>query len=326
MQKLYQFIKDWTLILAILIGISGYFIYVELPLPGSTHAIVNQSIAIVQPLLIFAMLLLTFTRIDAKQLQLRKWHLWLLAIQCGTFIAVSCILILLPHSGLRVILEGVMICMICPTATAGAVITRKLGGDVAGITTYTILINFAAAILIPSLVPFVHPNPNLGLFKSALIVLMTVFPLLLFPLFVAMLMKRFLPSLNNNISKRQELSFYLWAISLAIATAITTRSIVHTHVTASTILWLIAVSLICCIMQFRLGRIIGARYSEKITAGQSLGQKNTVFAIWLGYTFFTPVTSIAGGFYSIWHNVINSYQLYEFRKSPKKTGDKKSPE
>lgn len=30
----------------------------------------------------------------------------------------------------------------------------------------------------------------------------------------------------------------------------------------------------------------------------------------MGYTFFTPVTAIAGGFYSIWHNLVNSYQLY----------------
>ena len=59
---------------------------------------------------------------------------------------------------------------------------------------------------------------------------------------------------------------------------------------------------------------IGARYNDKITAGQSLGQKNTVLAIWMGYTFFTPITSIVGGFYSIWHNVINSYQLYEKKK------------
>ena len=45
-------------------------------------------------------------------------------------------------------------------------------------------------------------------------------------------------------------------------------------------------------------------------AGQSLGQKNTVFAIWMGYTFMTPETAIVGGLYSIWHNIYNSWQLY----------------
>lgn len=41
----------------------------------------------------------------------------------------------------------------------------------------------------------------------------------------------------------------------------------------------------------------------------------------MGYTFFTPITAVAGGFYSIWHNVINSYQLYQHRKlEESKTG------
>ena len=44
--------------------------------------------------------------------------------------------------------------------------------------------------------------------------------------------------------------------------------------------------------------------------GQSLGQKNTVFAIWMGYTFMEPIVSVAGGFYSIWHNLYNSWQLH----------------
>ncbi len=41
-----------------------------------------------------------------------------------------------------------------------------------------------------------------------------------------------------------------------------------------------------------------------------IGQKNTVFAIWMGYTFLTPETSIVGGFYSIWHNIYNSWQIH----------------
>ncbi|MCR5570780.1 MAG: transporter, partial [Bacteroidales bacterium] len=56
-------------------------------------------------------------------------------------------------------------------------------------------------------------------------------------------------------------------------------------------------------------------YGCRISAGQALGQKNTVFEIWMGYTFMDPVTSVAGGFYSIWHNCFNTWQLYRRRKS-----------
>ena len=57
------------------------------------------------------------------------------------------------------------------------------------------------------------------------------------------------------------------------------------------------------------GRRAG-KLSKTITAGQALGQKNTIFTIWMGYTFMMPETSIVGGFYSIWHNIYNSRQLY----------------
>ena len=54
---------------------------------------------------------------------------------------------------------------------------------------------------------------------------------------------------------------------------------------------------------------------RRVTAGQSLGQKNTIFLIWLAYTFMTPETAIIGGLYSIWHNVYNSWQLRKAAKT-----------
>ncbi len=312
--KLVTFLKDWTLIIAILAGILAYFVYASIPWLNPTHKAVGEAIGIVQPLLIFAMLFLTFTKVDPRRLRFRMWHLWLLLIQSALFIGIGCVLIALPHSSLRVVLEGAMICLICPTATAGAVITGKLGGNVNNITTYTILINLATALLIPLMVPFVHPNPDMSVWNSALLILVKVFPLLLMPLVAAMLLRWIAPRVLERIARYQDLSFYLWAVSLALATGVTTRSIVHSTVSVGTQLWLVAVSLVCCALQFWLGRKIGARYDEKITAGQSFGQKNTVLAIWMGYTFFTPVTAVVGGFYSIWHNIVNSYQLYEHKK------------
>ena len=53
---------------------------------------------------------------------------------------------------------------------------------------------------------------------------------------------------------------------------------------------------------------------DTITAGQALGQKNTGFLIWLGYSYMTPVTSVAGGLYSVFQNCINSFELYQKEK------------
>ncbi|MBQ5896223.1 MAG: transporter, partial [Bacteroidaceae bacterium] len=94
------------------------------------------------------------------------------------------------------------------------------------------------------------------------------------------------------------------------AIAMTTRAIAHSHLSIWVMAAIAVVSLICCLVQFAFGRFIGRRNGEVIAGGQSLGQKNTVFAIWFAYTFLTPVTAIAGGFYSLWHNLVNTWQLY----------------
>ena len=74
------------------------------------------------------------------------------------------------------------------------------------------------------------------------------------------------------------------------------------------------VSLLCCIFQFAVGRRTGRREGSRIEASQAFGQKNTVFGIWMGYTFWNPLVSVAGGFYTIWHNIHNTRQLYKAKK------------
>lgn len=322
--KSLQFIKDWILVFAIASGIIGYFAYVSIPWLDSTHRAMLGFVETAQPLLIFAMLFLTFCHINPREIRPVGWHLWLLAVQGGVFLGVGLMLMAMPRSGLRVVLEGLMICMICPTATASAVITRKLGGSIAHITTYIILVNLLCTVIIPTVVPFVHPNPSLHVVDGIILIMGKVFPLLLLPLVLAMLVRYLLPPLHRKIISMPNLSFYLWVVALSLAIAVTVRSMVHSTVPFSAQLGLVGVSLASCVFQFWLGRRIGSRYDDTVTAGQALGQKNTVFAIWLGYTFFSPVTALAGGFYSIWHNVINSWQLYRHEHPKNRTKMKKS--
>ena len=146
------------------------------------------------------------------------------------------------------------------------------------------------------------------------LILGKVFPLLLCPFIAAILVRYLLPHIHQILLKYGGISFYLWAVALALAIAVTTKSIVHSEVSVWYQSALALIALACCGLQFYIGKRIGKRYDDTISAGQSLGQKNTVFAIWMGYTFFTPVTAVAGGFYSVWHNIVNSWQLYRQRK------------
>lgn len=312
-----QLLRDWALVFSMVAGVSGYFLFSALPFGPEVHIFANRAVNIIQPALIFLMLFLTFCKVELRALRLRPWHWRLLLIQGGLFSLIAVALILMPSSGLRVVLEGAMICLICPTATAAAVITRKLGGNLNDIITYTVLINLLTAVMVSLWVPWVHPAPGLSMAVSGALILSKVFPLLLMPLICGLAVRQFMPAFHRKLQQWSDASFYLWVIALALAMAVTARSMVHSAYGPSTQLWIGAVALLCCIFQFKVGRKIGRRYGETITAGQALGQKNTVFAIWLGYTFFTPVTALAGGFYSIFHNLVNSIQLYRhIHKNP----------
>ncbi len=310
MNAILRFIKTWTLPIAMACGAAAYVAGARLPFTAGQRSLRLAAVAAVQPILIFAMLFITFCKVNPHDLKLRRWHGWLLLIQGGAFALLSLLLIARPDLPGRVVAEGAMLCLICPTATAGAVVTAKLGGDAAGLTTYTILINIVAAVAVPLFVPLVHPHPGLDFLTSFFMIMGKVFPMLICPFFAAMLVRWLFPRVLAAVAARRNLAFNIWAVSLALAIAVTARSIAHSSVALAWQAGIAAASLVCCVAQFALGRLLGRRYGCPVSAGQSLGQKNTVFAIWMGYTFLTPVSAIAGGFYSIWHNMYNSWKLY----------------
>lgn len=315
MNAFVSFLKNWTLPISMLTGIVSYFAYVNIPLFDSTHTLAMQCISTIQPLLIFAMLFLTFCKVKPSDLKLAPWQIWLLLLQTGCFTLCAYLVYVLPPTHWNVVIEGGMLCMICPTATAAVVVTSKLGGNTGTLTCYTILINLATAILVPALVPMIHPQPDATFFQNFMMIVSKVFPLLFCPFLTAMLLRWISPRITEWFTQARDLAFYLWAVALALAIAVTVRSIMHSDCPAIYQVGIAGSSLIACVIQFGVGRYVGKHYGEPISAAQSAGQKNTVFAIWMGYTFLDPVTSLAGGFYSVWHNIYNSYQLYQLRKN-----------
>ena len=313
--KLFLFLKNWTLPVSMCTGASAYLLLSQLPLSegfkSATHAVVD----VLQPTLIFSMLFITFCKINVRDLRPKMWHAWALLFQVMIFGLLSLPLMIWPQMPGRVVLEGAMLCFICPTATAAAVVTQKLGGNPASLTTYIILINLAAALCIPILIPLVVEHSEATFLTSFLSIMSKVFPLLFCPFVAAQVVRRYMPTVLRAVLYYKDLAFYLWAVALSMAIAVTTRSLMHSDISWVYEVGIALASLVACAVQFAIGRWLGIRHNDRLAAAQGMGQKNTVFAIWMGYTFLTPVTSIAGGFYSIWHNVYNSYQLYQHRKT-----------
>lgn len=311
---IFRILKNWTLPISILTGIASYFIYVNLHFLDGTHVFANKAISIIQPVLVFCMLFVSFCKIRPRELKPQCWFIIPLLIQVTAFILGGILLILLPDLSMRFSIEAFMICMICPTATAASVVTDKLKGNPGIVVNYTCLINLAASLVIPVIVPLIHTNGNQTFATSFSLIIAKVFPLLVLPLALSWVVRYQMPSLHKRILATRDLAFYLWAVALALAIAITVKAIVHSDCSFVELSSIAIASLIACALQFAIGRCIGNSYGEPVAGTQSLGQKNTVFAIWMGYTFMEPVTAMAGGFYSLWHNVVNSYQLYKIRK------------
>jgi BASS family bile acid:Na+ symporter len=84
------------------------------------------------------------------------------------------------------------------------------------------------------------------------------------------------------------------------------------------LLGLIAVAtFVLCWIQFGIGRGIGRLLGEEVNSGQALFQKNTALSIWVAYMYLNPVSSIGAGCYVLWQNIINSFELWQYRKTSK---------
>lgn len=311
-----RFIKNWMLPISMITGILSYLIYHTTPALWPAGDILHNIVTESQPMMVSLMLFLQFIKVSPTDLRFHRWHLWLLLTQGLVFIALALISNSLPDGSARILTECAMLCFICPTAAAAGVITDKLGGNMAETITYVILVNALAAVLIPCMIPIINPIEGFNFFECFVRILVKVFSILLLPCAIAWTIRYLLPGLQKRLEKYTSWAFYIWGFTLTLALILATRALVLSKISIWTALSIALVSFVCCILQFILGRRIARSYGRAIslTAGQALGQKNTGFLIWLGYSFLTPVTSVAGGFYAIWHNIVNSEELYLHRK------------
>lgn len=255
------------------------------------------------PLLIASMLFLTFCRIDLRQMRLKWIHLAMLAVQIVggvvVFVAVK------PLLGV-VVAQGAMMCVLAPIAMAAVVIGGMLGANVATMVSYSLVCNIVTAVVVP---PILHAFGN-GTCTFVEII-SRVAPTLIAPFVVAQALRYTLPRLAKWFADHSSYSFYIWLFSLVLVMGRTTAFIIDTDANILTEIELALVALILCLAQFRLGRYMGEKSGDRVAGAQSVGQKNTILAIWLSLNFLNPIASIAPTAYIVWQNFVNSYQIYK---------------
>lgn len=284
-----------------------------LPIAMATGIIFHNYMGRVQflaPYLIFSMLLVTFCKVNPKELKIDRMLMTLLAVQLVGSIAVY--FVLLPVS--PQLAQGAFICVFCPTATAAPVITGFLGGSIARVAIYSISSNLVVALIAPLIFEYMGGASIAGeitFFDGFISICAKIGPLIILPLITAFVMRVIWPKAHSVIAQKQAVSFYIWAISLLIVVGRSVSFVMNEPYTAIPLMLALAgVSLSICCTQFYIGRKIGNRFGDKIAGAQSLAQKNTVLAIWMSLNFLSPISSVAPASYILWQNTINSAQLY----------------
>ncbi len=293
-----QYIEKYLLPIAMVVGILFHR-----PL-----AILSPAI----PYLLSAMLFITYCRVSWSDIRLSRFHYILLAIQYAGSTLVY--LALRPIN--EILAQAAMICVLTGTATSAPVVTGLLGGSIPVTAAYTIISNLSVAFIGPLFLSLIGDSgEGVSFLTSFWHIFRSVMPILIAPFLLALLLYKLSPKVHRKIQSAQIISFYIWAAALTLVIGNITRFILLKADSNYNLLALIAAtSLVICLLQFYFGRRIGRKFGRTVAGGQSLGQKNTVLAIWLTQTYLNPLATLGPGAYVLWQNLVNSWQIWRSKK------------
>ena len=315
LKRFIQFLKDWTLPVAIAVGTVSYLVFRYVPQLDAAGNALGPVFDVLFPLSVFLTLFLTFCKVDFHQMLPHRWHTGVLAVQLVLVaLTVGIIFAVGSSAGQKLLWEAVLTCIIGPAASASPVVVYKLGGNISTMTTYVLISSLASALLIPLVFPLLEQTVHVAFLDAFLIILQKVSMVLLLPLVLGWFMQHYVKGLCGWIAAQSNLSFYSWAVSLSITTGITVKNIAGSNASLSLLLAIAVATFLLCFVQFGLGRFVGRHLGEEVNAGQALFQKNTALSIWVAYMYLTPVASIGAGCYVLWQNIINSMELFQYRR------------
>ncbi len=267
-------------------------------------------LSVAVPYVIFSILVLTFSGVGLSSLRPSKLDFFIASFQ--TIVSGALYWFVYAVTSDNILAQGALMCVLCPVASSVTVVAAMLGANPVRTTTYTIVGNLLVSIVAPiyiSMIIDTVPNSNFG--NMFMMIFAKIAIVIALPFILVLCLQRFLPNLNAIISKYKQWSFYLWAFALFITIGQTIDFVViRLANNLVNVIWLGIISLLICIGQFSIGKMIGKRYADQIAGGQMLAQKNTAMGIWILNTFLNPIASVGLAFYSVWQNLFNSWQIY----------------
>jgi BASS family bile acid:Na+ symporter len=315
MGKVKKFLKDWTLPVAIAVGTVVYLTFYWVPQLDAAGEVLGEVVDTIFPMMVFCTLFSTFCRIDFHQMLPHRWHVGVLIAQL-LLVTLNVWIIFCVEANVwqKILWESVLTCIIGPAATAAPVVTAKIGGNINTMTAFVVLSSFASALMIPAVFPLLERGAGLDFWTAFLIILQKLAVVLILPLALGWLMQHYAKRACAWIVSIPDLSFYLWAVQLSVTSGVTVRNIVHCEAGLPLLLMIAVLSLLLCCVLFLIGRSIGRHLGEEVNSGQASFQKNTALSIWVAYTYLNPVASVGAGCYVLWQNIINSYEIWDYKR------------
>ena len=316
MKKIIRFLKDWTLPVAIAVGTVVYLLFYLVPFLDDAGDALGEVVDTIFPFMVFSTLFSTYCRIDFHQMRPHRWHIGVLLAQV-VLVALNVWIIFRVEADpeQKLLWESVLTCIIGPAATAAPVVTAKIGGNINTMTAYVVISAFASALMIPAAFPLLERGVSAGFWEMFFIILQKLAMVLVAPLVLGWCVQHYAKRLCAWIVSIPDLSFYLWSAQLSVTSGVTVRNIVHSDAALRTLLMIAVLSLILCFALFLIGRWIGSHLGDEINGGQASFQKNTALSIWVAYVYLNPVASVGAGCYVLWQNIINSLELWQYRRA-----------
>lgn len=303
-------LKPYTLLIAVSLGfvVFSFFHYLEISKPLRPIAqFVGDSLAGV----LFLILFFAFSKITLHQMKPRAWHYILIIYQVTVTLLLALYLNYFPNGQFTVLIEGIIICVITPTAASASVITGKLGGNESSLTTYIIFSNLTAAVAIPLIFPLFCDIGHKSFIHDCTMILKHISPILVLPLVLTVVIRTISPRLHQYILRNtKDIGFYMWAFIIVVVSAKTFANIAASNKSSLEITVMATVGLIITVFQFGMAKGIGHIGHQRISAGQGLGQKNMLFGLWVTLTYLNPTVAIIPGTYILWQNIVNAWQMW----------------
>lgn len=313
-----QFLKDWTLPVAIVLGSTLYLLFAYLPPLEPAAQALGPVCETILPLSVFATLFVTFSKVNFHLMRLCRWHFVIVFLQLLLVGLLVVAILALERRGagtsVKWMLEAVLVCIIAPCATAAPVVTAKLGGDITQMTTFTLFSSLVGAVFIPAVFPLLEPSTGATFLSAFFVILHKMAVILVLPLILGYIVRHWVGSVRRYIESHSDLGFYSWAFSLSITAGVTLRNVLQSQSGSMVLISIALLTLLTSVFQYIVGSLTGYRYAVKVCTVQGMFQKNTALAIWVAWLYLSPLSSVGAGCYVLWQNMINSYELWKHRR------------